>query len=140
MIILLRKVLIPILCWTACLLSPYLFAQSSPKAVFEAETLDSGPFSLSNPDYDFVFKYRNEGDSAFVISKVIPTCSCITVTYSSEPLMPGDSTTFVARYHARHVGSFKQMLTVVNNSSRPLMRLRLVGVVTKPVVSDDQEE
>ena len=123
-----------------CFLPNLAFAQSSPKAVFQSEKLDSGPFSISSPDYDFVFKYRNEGDSAFVISNIVPTCSCITVTFSSAPLQPGDSTSFVARYHARHAGSFKQMLTVVNNSQRPLIRLRLVGIVTEPVSSKDQDE
>lgn len=130
-------VLVSIVCF---FLSNAIFAQSSPKAVFESETLESGPFSISSPDYDFVFKYRNEGDSAFVISNIYATCSCITVSFSSEPLQPGDSTSFVARYHARHTGSFRQMLTVVNNSQRPLMRLRLVGIVTEPVSSEDQDE
>lgn len=125
---------------TVLFLSLSSAAQTSPKAVFESETLDAGSFSFSNPDYDFVFKYRNEGDSAFIISKIIPTCSCISVSFSSEPLMPGDSTSFVAHYHARHVGSFKQLLTVVNNSRRPLLRLRLIGKVTAPVSSEGQEE
>lgn len=140
MFTIMKKVLILILCWTACLLlSPSSFAQSSPKAVFEAEKLDAGSFPLSDSDYDFVFKYRNEGDSALVIANVIPTCHCITVSFSKEPLMPGDSSAIVARYHARHAGSFSQMLTVVNNSPRRLLRLRLVGKVTSDTPSKEKK-
>jgi hypothetical protein len=82
------------------------------RSIFWNRVTGVGPFlqSISSPDYDFVFKYRNERDTAFVISNVISTCSFIAVTFSSEPLQPDDSTSFVARYHARHVGSFRQML------------------------------
>lgn len=108
-----------------------LLAQNPPRIQYRKTVINAGAFPLSDRTKEYVFHYKNVGDSALVITRVAATCACVSVDFSRDPLMPGDSTTITARYEAHTPGKFSQMLTVISNSDRKITRLYLQGDVTE---------
>ena len=90
--------------------------QKPPKMVFRERILKLGAFSLSQKDTTVVFHYKNEGNSALVIARMYPACTCMVPTYSTEPLMPGDSATFSVRNTFSHKGLFSNVVTITYSS------------------------
>ena len=87
--------------------------QKPPKIVSRNRVVQLDSFYLSKgADTTVVFHYRNEGDSALVIRRMNPGCTCVVPTYSTQPLMPGDSTTFRASFTPSHAGPFSQTITI----------------------------
>lgn len=116
-----------------------LYAQNPPKLVLVEKAIERGSFPISDGVQDFVFHYRNEGDSALVVSRIIPGCSCVVPEYSSDPLMPGDSTTFIVHFTPPHTGKFSQMLTICSNGVKPILRAYIRGFVTEAEKADPSE-
>lgn len=117
-----------------------LSAQESPKLVLTEKAIERGSFPISDGVQTFVFHYKNEGDSALVVSRIIPGCSCVVPKYSTEPLMPGDSTTFTVLFTPPHVGRFSQMLTICSNGVKPILRVYIRGFVTEAEERDSKKE
>lgn len=63
----------------------------------------------------FAFQFVNVGDSLLTISDVIPSCTCMDVSWSCEPLAPSDTGSIHVVYHVQHPGHFKNMLTVLGD-------------------------
>ena len=107
--------------------------QKPPKMVFRERILKLGAFSLSQKDTTVVFHYKNEGDSALVIARMYPACTCMVPTYSTEPLMPGDSCSFSVNYTFSHVGPFSNVVTITfsspTSSQLDLIRVGIEGEV-----------
>lgn len=108
-----------------------VLAQNPPKLVLTEKAIVRGTFPISDGVQTFVFHYKNEGDSALVVSRIIPGCSCVVPQYSTEPLMPGDSTTFTVLFTPPHTGKFSQMLTICSNGVKPILRAYIRGFVTE---------
>ena len=89
-----------------------LFGQQTPKLVVlnRIIQLESIP---SSQDTTLVYLYKNEGDSPLTIVNMIPGCTCMVPSYSQEPLMPGDTTSFSVLYTPSHPGPFSQAVTIV---------------------------
>lgn len=107
------------------------FAQKPPKLVLTEKAIERGSFPISDGVQTFVFHYKNDGDSALVVSRIIPGCSCVVPEYSTDPLMPGDSTTFTVLFTPPHTGKFSQMLTICSNGVKPILRAYIRGFVTE---------
>lgn len=105
-------------------------AQNPPKLVLAERIIEKDAFPISDGVQTFVFHYKNEGDSALVVSRIIPSCTCVVPEYSTTPLMPGDSTTFTVQFTPPHTGRFSQMLTICSNGIRPILRAYIRGIVT----------
>lgn len=112
------------------------FAQDPPKLVLVEKAIERGSFPISDGVQTFTFHYKNEGDSALVVSRIIPGCTCVVPQFSTEPLMPGDSTTFTVLFTPPHVGRFSQMLTICSNGVKPILRAYIRGFVTEAEKSD----
>lgn len=77
---------------------------------------DIGTFSfVKDSSVLFQFRYVNVGDSLLTISEIVPSCPCMEVSWSREPLAPGDTGAIFVHYHAEHPGRFRKSLTVINN-------------------------
>lgn len=114
-----------------------LAGQKPPKIVARNRVIDLDSFPLSiGADTTVVFYYRNAGDSALVIAAMVPGCTCVVPTFSREPLMPGDSTTFSVRFIPSHSGPFSQAVTITyttpGGSEFYLTRVGIRGTVTEP--------
>lgn len=63
----------------------------------------------------FEFLFTNTGDSLYSIAEVIPTCPCMTVTWTREAVAPGDTGWIRVAYKADGPGHFRKMLTVLGD-------------------------
>lgn len=85
--------------------------QIPPKMVFRNRVVNLGTVTARS-DTTLVFHYKNEGDSALVITGTYSTCPCIVPTFSREPLMPGDSSTLTVHYKFPEPTSFSNAVTI----------------------------
>lgn len=120
-----------VLCFCLVGLCGLLAAQNPPEITFSQTRINCGSFPISDGEHTFVFHYKNTGESPLVISQLSPTCSCVIPAFSTDPLAPGDSTSFTVRYKAPHPGNFSQMVTVFSNGVKPILRVYIRGTVTE---------
>lgn len=120
-----------VLCFCLVGLCGLLAAQNPPEITFSQTRINCGSFPISDGEHTFVFHYKNTGESPLIISQLSPTCSCVIPAFSTDPLAPGDSTSFTVRYKAPHTGNFSQMVTVFSNGVKPILRVYIRGNVTE---------
>ena len=97
---------------------------------FEEETIDYGTIH-QNDNGIRVFKFTNSGNAPIVISKIKTSCGCTVPTYSSEPILPGESGTIEVKYTTNRVGKFSKSLTIHSNAQNQLKRIQIKGNVIK---------
>ena len=116
-----------------CLLGccSFLAAQEPAQLTFSRNTINRGTFPISAGPQEFLFQYKNTGESPLIVSKLIPGCPCVVPEFSTDPLAPGDSAAFKVVYHPPHTGSFNQMITVFSNGVKPVLRIYIKGNVTE---------
>ena len=108
-----------------------LAAQEPARLTFSRNTINIGSFPISSGPQEFVFQYKNTGQSPLIISKLSPGCPCVVPEYSTDPVAPGDSATFKVVYHPSHTGSFDQMISVFSNGATAVHRIYIKGNVTE---------
>lgn len=107
-------------------------AQEPAQLSFSRNRINIGSFPISAGSPEFVFQYKNIGESPLIISRLSPGCPCVVPEYSTDPVAPGDSATFKVRYNPPHTGPFDQMITVFSNGVDPVLRIYIKGNVTEP--------
>ena len=123
-----RKFLLVIGLFSFCCL---LSAQEPPQLSFLHNRINKGSFPISDGPQDFVFHYKNTGDSPLIISRISPGCPCVVPEFSTDPLAPGDSATFKVRFNPPHTGPFDQRISVFSNGVDPVLRIYIKGNVTE---------
>ena len=108
-----------------------LAAQEPARLTFSRNTINIGSFPISSGPQEFVFQYKNTGESPLIISRLSPACPCVVPEYSTDPLAPGDSATFKLRFTPPHTGPFDQMVSVFSNGVDPVLRIYIKGNVTE---------
>jgi len=101
-----------------------------PHIEFEETVFDFGTIAYHS-DGTHVFKFKNTGKEALLISDVKATCGCTTPSYSKEPVKKGKSGEITVKYDTRRVGSFSKSITVTSNADNATVRLTIKGVVQK---------
>lgn len=124
-----RCVLRTVLCLILMMGCGILFAQRPPQLDLIEKTIVRDTVSMSDGVQTFVFHYQNVGDSALVISRVVPGCTCVVPEYSTQPLAPGDTASFRVRFTPPHAGRYNQMLTICSNGVKPILRAYIKGFV-----------
>ena len=110
----------------ACVLA---VGQTPPPMVFEEMLIDMGQLTYPRPDTTVVFRFKNAGNVPFAITGVFPGCKCMKATYSKEPVMPGDSSSFVVSYHFADYGPFSKTITITySTGDNPEVKYMRVGV------------
>ena len=101
------------------------------KISFENTKHDYGivPFG-GNGSYDYVF--TNAGKTPLVIANCKKGCGCTAVSWTKEPVLPGQKGKVTATYNTRNIGYFDKGVDVYSNSTTPKINLRLVGTVADP--------
>lgn len=128
MIMIFRKLVLFICLMGVC---SALFAQGLPQLTLTEKKIDKGSFPISEGTQTFLFHYRNTGDAPLLVSQMVPSCVCVVPEFSKEPLAPGDSTTFSVRYTPPHTGNFSQLITIISNGEKPVLRVYIRGIVTE---------
>ena len=81
-----------------------------------------------------IFTFTNTGTEPLIISKAKCSCSCLTETWSTEPILPGESNVVRIRYDMKRPGMIRKSIWVYSNAiNSPITILRIKGnVLPKP--------
>ena len=131
-----RYVLRAVFCLTLMMVCGILSAQRPPQLELIDKVIERDTVSMSDGVQTFVFHYKNAGDSALVMSRVVPGCTCVVPEYSTLPLAPGDTASFRVRFTPPHTGRYNQMLTVCSNGVKPILRAYIKGFVVEKQPAD----
>ena len=106
-------------------------AFSQPKMQLLTTEHDFGVFKEEAGRQTFNFLVTNTGDSALVITNVVPSCGCTTPEWTQSPIPPKGQGKVTAIYDpAGRPGVFTKTLTVHTNSKPGIIVLVIKGEVT----------
>ncbi len=100
------------------------FLHAKPKIVFtENEFVFSDNYLGETSEHFFIFK--NEGDSPLIINNVVPSCGCVTPSWTKQPIAPGDTGSVHVFYNSNMSGTFSKTIKVYSNSQgkRPVLKI-----------------
>lgn len=121
-----RRVLLTLLLSITCC---GLWAQQrGPRMSFDTSTHNFGDVKRQGGDLIKEFRFTNDGDAPLVIKKITKSCSCMTITYSRKPVMPGKSAVIKIKYepHKAESGIFHRAVQIYSNE--PTSKLRLITI------------
>lgn len=121
-----RRVLLTLLLSLICC---GLWAQQrGPRMSFDTSTHNFGDVKRQGGDLIKEFRFTNDGDAPLVIKKITKSCSCMTITYSRKPVMPGKSAVIKIKYepHKAEPGIFHRAVQIYSNE--PTSKLRLITI------------
>lgn len=119
-----RRVLLTLL--FALMLCGGAWAQSKgPRMTFDTSIHNFGDVNRKGGDLIKEFRFVNDGDAPLVIKKITKSCSCMTVTYSRKPVMPGKSAVIKIKYEPHKVepGIFLKAAQIYSNESSSKVRI-----------------
>ncbi|AWW00108.1 DUF1573 domain-containing protein [Arcticibacterium luteifluviistationis] len=97
---------------------------------FEAEKHDFGTLA-EGPVANYTFKVTNTGTAPVVISRAMASCGCTTPEWSTDPILPGASSSIKVGYNTSgRPGNFKKTITVTSNAENSTVILTINGSVT----------
>jgi len=74
-------------------------------------------------------KFTNKGSSHLAVSDIIASCSCMTVSWEQQPILPGQQGRIKNRYNTAETGRFMKTITVYSNASNSPPKLSVFGNV-----------
>lgn len=83
-----------------------------------------------NGSYDYVF--TNTGKTTLFITNCVKGCGCTDVSWTKEPIEPGQRGKVTATYNTKKIGYFNKGVDVYSNTKTPKINLRLIGTVDEP--------
>lgn len=96
-----------------------------------------GTVSLSVKDTTIVFQYNNEGDTPLSIVQMYPGCTCMVPSYSTAPLLPGESDSFSVKYHLSDPGPFSKAVTITYSTpDSPDINIIRIGIKGTAIKAD----
>lgn len=105
-----------------------------PLMVFRERVKELGTVPVKDST-TVIFHYRNDAERPITLVGAHPSCKCVVPSYSREPLMPGDSTSFSVRYKPSHAGAFSYTVTLsyaVEGSQEPeIVRVGFKGTASE---------
>lgn len=99
--------------------------QARPIMVFDRVSHDFGDVKRKGGDLIKEFRFVNKGDAPLVIKKITKSCSCMSVTYSRKPVLPGESSVIKIKYepHKVETGVFNKVIQIYSNDATGKVRL-----------------
>ncbi len=99
--------------------------QARPIMVFDRVSHDFGDVKRKGGDFIKEFRFVNKGDAPLVIKKITKSCSCMSVTYSRKPVLPGESSVIKIKYepHKVEAGVFNKVIQIYSNDATGKVRL-----------------
>lgn len=98
--------------------------------IFEKENHNFGKIAEDGGDVVCRFKFKNNGDTPFIIERVAVSCGCTSPSYPKVPIMPGDTSSIVISFNpVARVGIFRNYIMVTSNDRKNRNRLTISGEV-----------
>ena len=104
-------------------------APSGPHMAFGRTSHDFGDVARHGGDLIKEFRFVNDGDEPLVIKKITKACSCLTVSYSRKPVLPGEASVIKIKYepHKIEEGIFHRVIQIYSNSPEGVRLLTIQG-------------
>lgn len=114
-----------ILLFALCCVASASAQSRGPRMTFDHSSYDFGDVQRRGGDLIKEFRFVNDGDEPLVIKKITKSCSCMTVTFSRKPVMPGSSAVIKIKYEPHKVepGIFHKVVQIYSNESKQRVRL-----------------
>lgn len=93
--------------------------------IFNFDTIKTGK------DISCTFLYKNVGNEPLIISDARASCGCTTPSYSSKPLMPGQTGQIKVTYNSAIPGPFLKTVVVISNAinnQRQVLRIKGIAI------------
>lgn len=81
----------------------------------DGDTYDFGKVK-SGPDVFHEFSFVNTGDQPLIIQDAKSGCSCITLSWPKQPILPGGRGTIKVGFHTGKTGPFNKEVFVYSNA------------------------
>ena len=104
---------------------------NAPQIVFQSTVHDFGAIPY-NGNATYEYEFTNKGKTPLVVSNCKKGCGCTSVSWTKEPVAPGQKGKVVATYNSNNLGYFNKGVVVYSNATVPVVNLRLIGQVTEP--------
>ena len=100
-----------------------------PIIVFERTSYDFGDVPRKGGDLIKEFRFSNKGDAPLVIKKITKSCSCISVSYSRKPVLPGEKSVIKVKYepHKVEAGIYHKVIQIYTNYSKDASLITIQG-------------
>ena len=86
---------------------------------FDRTSHDFGYVARYGGDLIKEFRFVNDGDEPLVIKKITKACSCLTVSFSRRPVLPGEASVIKIKYEPHKIerrGIFHRVIQIYSNS------------------------
>lgn len=81
-----------------------------------------------NIEYDFT----NTGNQPLIITTANVQCTCTTVNFPTQPIMPNESSKITVHFDTKSVYDRQdRVVEIISNAKTPLQKIRFKGVVLK---------
>ncbi len=107
------------------------------------ENANYAKFSFEENEYNFgeisegdkvehIFKFKNVGDAALVISDIKTSCGCTTPSYTKDPIVPGESGEIMVRFNSKgKSGIQNKKIRVFANTEKSIDIITIKAKVNK---------
>lgn len=100
---------------------------------FQRETYDFGTVKEGAPA-EYIFQFTNVGKAPLIVQNVSASCTCVTVDWSKEPIVPGKQGRIKVSYRTQgRLGPFFKDIYIMTNAALPegksRYELHIVGTV-----------
>lgn len=104
-------------------------AESGPHMAFDRTSHDFGDVARHGGDLIKEFRFVNDGDEPLVIKKITKACSCLTVSFSRRPVLPGEASVIKIKYEPHKIdeGIFHRVIQIYSNSPEGVRLLTIQG-------------
>jgi hypothetical protein len=77
---------------------------------------DFGDIKESDGPVTHIFKIKNDGEVALVVTKVVASCGCTTPDWTKEPIAPGKTGEIKVTYDpTKRLGPFTKTISIYSN-------------------------
>ncbi len=96
------------------------------------ETKKSFGFVKKGEVVKLEFEFTNIGDLPLIITKTDVECSCTTVLFPQEPILPKETGKIVVNFDTKNVYDRQdRIVEITSNAKTPKQKIRFKGVVLK---------
>lgn len=93
-------------------------ADPAPKISFEKMEYDFGTLKFKSEPKTVEFTFKNEGNAPLVITRTEVSCTCLSVKYPRQPIIPGKSGVIEVTYSpTKETGTFNNNVKIHSNSA-----------------------
>ncbi len=106
------------------------YAQNAPKIKFSSYEKDFGTINEADGSVSYTFEFTNTGNAPLKLTKVEPSCSCITLEYTKTNVAPGAKGTVKATFNPyQRKDAFQKRVYITSNAGKDEIHLVLKGVI-----------